>query len=824
MVLSFKEWFLSRKNPLFESIFEILRTQDGPAADAALCRFNLRLTESLVHDVLSYGQSRKDVLSCLKFFDWAGGKGGFYHTRSTFHAIFRILSKVELLSLMMEFVQTYSDKKFIHQVRFYDVLVIGYAVAGRPDTALHVFGKMRFSGVDLDPFAYHVLLNSLVEDRHFEVADMIADQIRSRGLMDEITHSIILKSFCKQNNLDRAEEYLRGLMEDYGNGKVGLNGVLVGNLVDALCKDKQFERAGKLVKEVKNLGTVPLEHAYGVWIRNLVKVGNLDGALELLRSKRELDGYAPDIYRYNSLVCRLLRHNRLVDVWDLLMEMKDQEIFPDEVTLNATVCFFCKAGMVDAAIELYNLSAEFGLSMNSMAYNYLIQTLFGDLSIDEAYCVLKNSIEQGYFPGKRTFSIIANILCREMKLDKMMELVIAALDRNLMPHDSIYDKFISALCRYQRVEDGYLVLQQLSKLNKISGKGTYFSLISGFCKAGRADIAATLLMEMQAKGHQPNRKLYRAVVCHLCKMDDAEKKYFRLLEHQLSRYKPTRDIYNYFIDGAGHAKKPYLAKQVYQMMECSEIEPDLTSDTLLLQSYLKSDKIADALNLFDDLSKKRVIGRKLWHAMIVGLCKANKPDLALEKIREMRAGQLKPSIECYEELVKSLCDNMQYDIAIKIIDDLQQIGRPISSFIGNILLLHSLKSRELHHTWRTLATLENVTPEILKLSKLIHSFIVSMQGEEDVENVEELIRQCFPLDLYTYNMLLRRLSITRVNYACKYLKRLHEKGYEPNRWSYDIVIHGFLKTGQVQEARRLMEEMHKKGFDLNEPSRLPYTW
>lgn len=151
--------------------------------------------------------------------------------------------------------------------------------------------------------------------------------------------------------------------------------------------------------------------------------------------------------------------------------------------------FFCKAGMVDVALELYNLRSEFGLSPNSMAYKYLINTLCGDGSVDEAYRVLKNSIEQGYFPCGRTFSILADALCREGKLDKMKELVIVALERNFMPTTFSYDKFISALCRARRVEIGYLIHGELERINKVTKKTTYFNLIHGFNKLNRGDIA-----------------------------------------------------------------------------------------------------------------------------------------------------------------------------------------------------------------------------------------------------------------------------------------------------------------------------------------------
>jgi pentatricopeptide repeat protein len=816
LVSSFKDWFKRRDNVLLDQIFAILGTQvdddlaSSRAADLTLSQLGLRLSEAFVLEVLSYG---KDVLACIKFFDWAGRQPGFYHTRATFNAILKILSKAKLMSLLLDVLDNYRRQRYLHRVRFHDTLVMGYAVAGKPEVALQLFAKMRFQGLDLDSFAYHVLLNALVEESCFDAVEVILKQIQMRGLESEITHSIKVKCYWKQNRLDEAEAFLRGLVSQGRD----TNGHVVSVLLDAFCKNNMFEKAGKLVEEFQESGMVPMEQAYGVWIRDLAQAGRLSEALEFLRSKKSLEGYVPEVFRYNVLICRLLRENRLEELCDLLMEMKEGQICPDKVTMNAALCFFCKAGMVDVALELYKLRSEFSLSPNCMAYNYLINTLCGDGSIDEAYSVLKNSIDQGYFPGRKTFSILADALCREGKLDKMKDLVLVALERNVMPSTSTYDKFISALCRGRRVEDGYLIHGELNRINKVSKKNTYFNLIHGFNKSNRGDIAARLLIEMQEKGYIPTRALFRAVIHCLFDMENPEKQFLNLLEMQLSHHEPNCQIYNFFIDGAGHAKKPELAREVFQMMRRSGIEPNVSSDILMLQSYIRSERIADALNFFTDLRQRRRIGRKITNSMIVGLCKVNKVNIALDFMREMRNNGVVPSAESYEYLIKLLCSSGEYDTVINLIDELEKVGRQITSFMGNVLLLHSLKSRELYDTWvRWREVQDNKSSRTSILGLLVGAFSGRVRVSQDIENLEEVVEKCFPLDTYTYNMLLRRLCMREMDLACELFNRMCQKGYEPNRWTYDTLVHGFFKHGRKAEAKRWVEEMFRRGFDPSE--------
>lgn len=264
VVLAFKEWFKSRERyvrPSMDSIYVILNnTDDAVIIDSELSKLNLRLNERFVLDVLNSGD---DVLSCLKFFDWAGRQRGFVHTRATFYAIFKILSKAKLMTLMTDFLDSYRKESGICKTRFYNTLVMGYAVAGKPDVALRLFGKMRFHGLDLDEYCYHVLLNALVEQSCFDAFDMVAKQIEFRGLQNSVTHAVLVKGLCKKKEWDRAETYTRDLMKS----GMGLSEAVIGTLVAGLCKDKMFERAAEVVEEFGG-SKVPLQAAYNMWIRD----------------------------------------------------------------------------------------------------------------------------------------------------------------------------------------------------------------------------------------------------------------------------------------------------------------------------------------------------------------------------------------------------------------------------------------------------------------------------------------------------------------------------------------------------------------------------
>ncbi|GAB2238115.1 hypothetical protein Droror1_Dr00016017 [Drosera rotundifolia] len=816
VVGTFKSWFKTRENnPFLERVFEILRSRDaGEKAGVAgwemeLAQLGFGLNEGFVLEVLRYGN---DVMCCLEFFDWAGRQPGFHHTRSTFNAMFKVLSRQKLMSSTLEFLEKYIKNRYFHRVRFFDTLVMGYAVAGKPLTALQVFGAMRYQGLDLAPFAYQVFLNALVETRNFDGAQVVLEQIKMRGFENVVTKTIEMKSLCKQNRLDEAENLFRRLV---GGGEK-VNGYLLALLVGALCKLNKFAYAGRLMEEFRRLGGVLMDPAYGVWIRHLTKSGQLDSALEFLQHKNSLEGYVPDVFRYNTLILKLLRGNRVQEVYDLLTEMNEFQIVPDRVTMNAALCFFCKIGLVDVAVELFKSRSEYGLTPNSMVYNYLINTLCGDGSIEEACRILENAVQTGCFPGKMTFSILSDALYREGKYDKMNNLVTFAFESKFGISNSAYDKFVHALCRTNRLDQAYLIHSEYIRLNKVPTAKTYTCLIIAFIKSKKGDIAARLLLEMQEKGHTPERSLFRAVIGCLCAMEDPRKHFLQLFELQVSYHKTSTTIYNYYIDGAGHAKKPDLAREIYERMGTSGIIPNLSSDILMLQSYLKNGRISDALNFFDEVGRRREVRGKLYNVMIDGFCKANKSDHALVVLQDARRKGLIPSLRSYEEIIGLLAAESKYELVMMVINDLEDIGRHLSSFIGNVLVYRCLKFRGLYDAWVRTRDSNQQTESSMMLGQMLSLFSGRVTANMNVTDLEHAIQECFPPDIYSYNLLLRRLCIDKIDDALQFFYEICHKGYKPNRWTYDIIVHGLVKHGRKHEARLWKKKMELEGFELTE--------
>ncbi|KAG0447406.1 hypothetical protein HPP92_028331 [Vanilla planifolia] len=188
----------------------------------------------------------------------------------------------------------------------------------------------------------------------------------------------------------------------------------------------------------------------------------------------------------------------------------------------------------------------------------------------------------------------------------------------------------------------------------------------------------------------------------------------------------------------------------------------------------------------------------------------------------MRGKRLLPNLQCYEELLRALCSVGNYDAAIEVIKDFKDSGRQVSSFICNVFLLHTLKSQKLLKTWYQSDVMGdgnsivdnqgNNSSVVMMLGYLIYELSGIMRMKENLENFDEVIEQHFPMDIYTYNLLLRAsFKAGRMDCAYHLFCRMLYKGHEPNRWTYDTMVHGFCKLGYNKFADKWMEEMSRSG-------------
>ncbi|KAG0447404.1 hypothetical protein HPP92_028329 [Vanilla planifolia] len=224
IVSSFSDWFRRGSDPiplLLDQIYSAFAfSADGSALNSSLSRLRLRLSEDFVLRFLrhrphpSVVPNASDVSNSLlqlriRFFDWCIHQPCYFHTRTVYHALFRLLYRHNHVSFVMDCLKRFSE-----------------------------FGRFSlFPGV--------ATVDAMKGHSRFYYTLVIGYSINARGFSGPVTDCIRMKSLCCQGRLDDAALFLRQL---YLRNHREVADRSVVTLVQALCKAGRIECARHFVE------------------------------------------------------------------------------------------------------------------------------------------------------------------------------------------------------------------------------------------------------------------------------------------------------------------------------------------------------------------------------------------------------------------------------------------------------------------------------------------------------------------------------------------------------------------------------------------------
>ncbi|KAK1366982.1 hypothetical protein POM88_042543 [Heracleum sosnowskyi] len=110
-----------------------------------------------------------------------------------------------------------------------------------------------------------------------------------------------------------------------------------------------------------------------------------------------------------------------------------------------------------------------------------------------------------------------------------------------------------------------------------------------------------------------------------------------------------------------------------------------------------------------------------------------------------------------------------------------------------------------------------VPPDTVTCSSLLHGYCENDKAGEVTKILHEMIKSCCFPNTYTCDILLHSLwdKGGKLSSAIRVLKDMDEKGCGKNLVTYNSLIRGLGRKGQIYEMYGLMDEMKERGVSPN---------
>ncbi|KAK6120810.1 hypothetical protein DH2020_045438 [Rehmannia glutinosa] len=447
--------------------------------------------------------------------------------------------------------------------------------------------------------------------------------------------------------------------------------------------------------------------------------------------------------------------------WSVLDELRDEKV---SVSANAFVVLilgYWRLRKAEKAVETFGRMKDYNCKPNLAACNVILNVLVKKNVILLALAVYNMMLKSNYRVRCDTFSVLIDGLCKSGMTQDALRLFDEMTERGILPSSITYTVILSGLCKAKRTHDAHKLFSLMKNSGCTPDSATYNALLDGFCKCGQIDEAFMLFKSFRDDGFKVG---IRGFSC--------------------------------MIDGLIRSKRIGEAEKLFQKVFDVGLVPDLILYSIMIRGLSESRRLEDATNMFRDMIGKGIVpDTQCYNMLIKGFCDVGLLDEARSLKLEISQHDQFPNTCTYTILICGLCRNGLLGEAQQIFNDMEKLGCSPSAVTFNALIDGLCKDGKLEEAHLMLYKMEiGKNPSLfLRLSQSADPILDSASLQKMVENFVDS------------GLILK---------AYKLLMQLADSGVVPNINTYNTLINGMCRAGQVNRALRLSEELQLKGHFL----------
>ncbi|KAJ3671831.1 hypothetical protein LUZ60_007910 [Juncus effusus] len=455
----------------------------------------------------------------------------------------------------------------------------------------------------------------------------------------------------------------------------------------------------------------------------------------------------------------------LADALSQLLITHHNPFHPSESALQLLGISLCPSLLFQTLLRLRNHSkpalslflfarSHLNLPLSSHSYDLIIDSLGRARQFDAAWRVLVEMGGDGVAPTSTTFAVMVR---RHVAAGLTRQAVRAFDDMEAFvgrePNSDEFCMLLDTLCKYKYPKIAMEIFNK-RKHKYVLDEKMYTILISGWCKMNRADMARKLLEEMISKQIEPNIITYNTLLNGLCRNASL---------HPTTRLERTVNC----------------AEELLEEMRNRGIQPDVTSYSILLHVFSR----------------------------------AHLPEIVIKKFDEMRELGISPSLVTYTSVIKCLVSCGRLNHAYELLDEMSCNGISPQAATFNCFFKEYFGRKDVESALTLYNKMKNESVFDIHTYNILLRMFINLEKFQLVNEIwTDLRATSFGPDLDTYTLLIHGFCEKRKwRGACEFLMEMIERGFLPQKITFERVYRGLIQADMVQTWRRLKKRVDEEG-------------
>ncbi|KAJ7946530.1 Pentatricopeptide repeat [Quillaja saponaria] len=429
-------------------------------------------------------------------------------------------------------------------------------------------------------------------------------------------------------------------------------------------------------------------------VQSLIRAGDLDAASAVSRHS-VFSRTRPTVFTCNAIMASMYRAKRYNDVIALHHFFFNQyDIIPNIVSYNTLIVTHCDEGRVDVALQVYRDligNAPFGPS--AVTYRHITKGLIDAGRISQAVDLLREMLNKGQGADSLVYNNLISGFLKLDNLEKANEFFDELKDRCM-----VYDGVVNATYMewfFSKGRDKEAMASYKSLLDR------QFDMIPATCnvllevllKHGKKAEAWALFDQMLDKHtppsfHSLNSDTFNVMVNECFKLGNFSE---ALATFEKVGTKPksrpfVMDVSGYNNIIARHCENEMLleAETLFEKLCSKSLSPDATTYKILIDAYLRAERMDDALRIFDRMVEvglrvvgsfgNRVFDELIKDGKVVDCAQVLSKMGEYDPKRDLSIYDPKPDPTFYEVVIKGLCSEGLLDKSCNLLDQIMRYG------------------------------------------------------------------------------------------------------------------------------------------------------
>ncbi|XP_027361504.1 pentatricopeptide repeat-containing protein At5g18950 [Abrus precatorius] len=454
---------------------------------------------------------------------------------------------------------------------------------------------------------------------------------------------------------------------------------------NALFRELVDARACKVAKSLLDCpGFIPEPDSLECYIQCLSSAGMVEDALDVLKKV----GICPSVETWNASLLGCLKVRRTDLVWTLYEQMMESGAV-DSIsveTVGYLIMAFCAENKVSKGYELLRELLEKGLHPDNIVFNKLIAGFCKERQYARVSEILHVMIAKNCNPDIFTYQEVVNGLLKR-KNSEGFRVFNDLMERGYFPDRVMYTTVIKGLCDMGWLGEARKLWFEMKKKGFLPNEYTYNAMIHGYCKIGDLVKARKLLQDMCGRGYAETAVSCSTMISGLClhgRTDEALNFFEEMPQKGI-----VRDVivYNSLIKGLCEKGELVKATTLFDELLAQGLEPSVFSFTPLIKKFCEVGDTQGAIRLWKDMHDRHLEPPASTHDYIItALCKEGNSTQGMEWLQNMLSWKLKPQEQTFEYLINSLSQEDRLDDVLVVLDLMFRIGYRLKESIISSLV------------------------------------------------------------------------------------------------------------------------------------------